>query len=151
MARTRSMTPRQNVCDVSESFCALWAQSVGLRRSFINLLSLSFFGRLCAKPGPRVKPARAKLGVDPTTQVTANAAAKRRCMVVSAIGARVRNSPQGGISSTHAKSLRWRRWCAPAPVRQPTVQRPHRHADRANAAYDRRRAPRRFSSNDLRH
>jgi hypothetical protein len=38
-------------------------------------------------------------------------------MVVSAIGARVRNSPQGGISSTHATSLGWGRWCAPATVR----------------------------------
>src|ERR1700681_490001 len=36
----------------------------------------------CARPGPCAKPPRAKLGVDPTTQVTANTAAKRRCMVV---------------------------------------------------------------------
>jgi hypothetical protein len=32
----------QTWCEFSESFCALWAQSVGQRRSFINLLSSPF-------------------------------------------------------------------------------------------------------------
>jgi hypothetical protein len=34
----RARAQQLYVCDFSESFCALWAQSVGLRRSFINLL-----------------------------------------------------------------------------------------------------------------
>jgi hypothetical protein len=36
----------------------------------------------CAKPAPWAKPPRAKPGVDPTRQVIANTAARRRCMVV---------------------------------------------------------------------
>jgi hypothetical protein len=34
----RARAQQLYVCDFSESFCALWAQSVGQRRSFINLL-----------------------------------------------------------------------------------------------------------------
>ena len=69
-----------------------------------------------------VKPERPKQRVDPTTQVTANTAAKRRCMVVSAISARVRNSPQGGISSTHATSLGSGCWCTPATVQRAEIE-----------------------------
>ena len=65
---------------------------------------------------------------------------KRRCMVVSAISARVRNSPQGGISSTHATSLGSGCWCTPATVQRAEIE--HRETAVGRRCLDRVEPPR---------